>query len=255
MDGDPNADSFGDAGRLPACCWMHMDERARMELKTKLGRDWDAFRRAWPTGRGAPMFLPSPELLEQFALVPAGFTVNWLRGPFIGLRDAAEDVRKAKEEEERRAQPEVVVDGGADSGTDSGAGATPEVNASAEASAESAPVAVDERPATGSPEGAAVLAESEHESASGGETTAVSPAAGLAKKKKRTGSKSSKMLADVVVDLDAWTKEHREVLELCRIDIDELLSILRAPDCRLRVSRKKHQVALPTAEEPAQAST
>jgi len=58
----------------------------------------------------------------------------------------------------------------------------------------------------------------------------------------------------VIVDLDAWTKEHREVLELCRIDIDELLSILRAPDCRLRVSRKRPQVTSAGPEEPAQAT-
>jgi len=251
MDGDPNADSFGDAGRLPACCWMHMDERARMELKTKLGRDWDAFRRAWPTGRGAPMFLPSPELLEQFALVPVGFTVNWLRGPFIGLRNAAADVRKLNEEEERRAQPAEVVDSGTDSGTDSGAGATREVNSTAEVNVESAPVAGGQQSESDSPTGTAELAASEREATNSGAVAAVALAAGVVRRKKRNRGKDGAMATGAVVDLDAWSKEHSEVLALCRIDIDELLSILRAPDCPLRICRKKPKVAPAVTEEPA----
>ena len=242
MDGDPNAESFGDAGWLPACCWMHMDERARMELKTKLGRDWDEFRRAWTGVRGVPMFLPSPELLEHFALVPAGFTVNWLRGPFIGLRDAAEDLRKANEGEATRSQPAGVIDGGAE--------ADAEVNT--ETPVESAPIAGGERLAAGSPEAATVLTDSEHEVASSGEAEAVFSATGLVKKGKRNVGKGSAMAAETVVDLDVWIKEHSEVLALCRIDIDELLSILRVPDCRLRVSRKRTRVALAAPEESAQ---
>jgi len=199
------------------------------------------------------MFLPSPELLEQFSLVPDGFTVNWLRGPFIGMRDAAEDVRKAKEEEERRAHSAEVVDGGMDSGTRG----NPEANADAQANSESVSVAGSERPATGSLESAAELADSEGEAVSRGDVTAVSSAAGAGKKRRRNVSQGGAKAADAVVDLDAWSKEHREVLELCRIDIDELLSILRAPDCplRLRISRKKPQIAFADADEPTQAST
>jgi len=247
MDGDPNADSFGDADWLPACCWMHMDERARMELKTKLGRDWDEFRQAWAMRRGVPMFLPSPELLERFALVPAGFTVNWLRGPFIGLRDAAEDLRKAKEEQERRAQSALVVDGST--------GANLEANATAEANAESPSVAGGGPPVADSPEVAAVLTDSERETASSGEATATSSEVGSGEQKKRSVAKSCARTVVGVVDLDAWTKEHSDVLALCRIDIDELLSILRDPDCPLRVSRKKHRVASAVPEESAPAST
>jgi len=253
MAGDPDAGSFGDAGRLPACCWMHMDERARMELKTKLGRDWDEFRRARPTGRGAPMFLPSLELLEQFALVPAGFTVNWLRGPFIGLRDAAADLLKLKEEEQRCAQPGLVVDGGA--------GASPEVNAAAEVAEQSPPVAAGELPARGSPEESAVLVDTEADAASGEEAAAAaaSSAAGSASGSAEGGNRSvvkcGAMAADAVIDLDAWSKEHSEVLALCRINIEELLSILRAPACPPRVSRKRPQVTSVAAAEPGQAPT
>jgi len=232
---------------------MHMDERARMELKTKLGRDWDEFRRARPTGRDAPMFLPSLELLEQFALVPAGFTVNWLRGPFIGLRDAAADLLKLKEEEQRRAQPGLVVDGGA--------GASPEVNAAAEVAEQSPPVAAGELPARGSPEESAVLADTEPDAASGEEAAAVaaSSAAGSASGSPEDGNRSVEkcgaMAADAVIVLDAWSKEHSEVLALCRINIDELLSILRAPACPPRVSRKRPQVPSVAAAEPGQAPT
>jgi len=244
MAGDPDAGSFGDAGRLPACCWMHMDERARMELKTKLGRDWDEFRRARPTGRGVPMFLPSLELLEQFALVPDGFTVNWLRGPFIGMRDAAEDLRKMKEEEGHRAQAGVDVD----------VGGNAEAEENADARVESALVAAEERPVSGSPEGTTELADSDPEATDSGETATVPSAADAGKRRKRKVAKGSAMEAVAVFDLDAWSEEHRDLFVSCRIDIDELLSILRAPDCPLRVCRKKPQVASAVAEDAEQAS-
>jgi len=150
-------------------------------------------------------------------------------------------LRKANEGETTRSQPARVVDGGAEP--------TPEVPA--EANTESVSITAEERLASGSPEETTALADSEREAASSGEATEVSSARDLGKKGKRKVAECSSMAADGGVDFDAWTTEHADLLASCRIDIDELLSILRIPDCHPRVSRKRPQVALETATEPA----
>lgn len=246
--GDPDPEQFAGA-ELPACCWMLMSERQRLELKTLIGDEFRAFRLPLKAGALARMFVPSAELRDKLGDVPEGFAVNLIAGEFVGLRDLE---RAARDKRRRRSAAGAVSPEARDSGQEAAAdvdgGALSDgdgqqnVGASREESGQEGVVRPD---AVG-----AEMAELAPQVERGVECAQVPgaelelPAAAAVSASAEGPGKAQRRGSARQFDISAWWDDHKEVLLRGHFEYELMVEILLGPKEPLRLRRRTEADAL-----------